>query len=71
MTNMMQLCVGGYITHTSGAGVFHNMHSFQNGTFTIESDMQEHLHEGIILLPRLTETCKSTFDVLLKQFFPS
>lgn len=36
---------GRYITHTSDAGVFQDMHSFQNATFTIESDMQEHLHE--------------------------
>ncbi len=60
------LCVGGYITHADDAGMFHNMHSFQNATFTIDSDMQEHPHEGIILL---TETYKTTFYVLLSQAF--
>ncbi len=52
MTNLIAvLRVGGCITYADDAGMLHSAHNFQIATFTIESDMQELPHEGIILLP--------------------
>ena len=51
MTNLIAvLHIGRYITCADDVGMLHSAHNFQMATFTIESDMQELPHEGIILL---------------------